>query len=66
MRSFSTWGTPEIEEQPKSEAELAAIEKQRVWGAIRTDFILSAEIIVISLGAREYAGIVMPKLKETA
>jgi predicted DNA repair protein MutK len=26
------------------------MEKQRIWGAIRTDFILSAEIIVISLG----------------
>jgi len=31
-------------------AEIAAMEKKRIWGAIRTDFILSAEIIVISLG----------------
>ena len=31
-------------------ADLAALEKQKVRGAIRTDFILSAEIIVISLG----------------
>jgi hypothetical protein len=30
--------------------DLAAIEKDKIKGAIRTDFILSAEIIVISLG----------------
>jgi len=33
-----------------SDAELLAQEKGKVKGAIRTDFILSAEIIVISLG----------------
>ena len=31
--------------------DLVAFEKQKIKGAIRTDFILSAEIIVISLGA---------------
>ncbi|HET9977643.1 MAG TPA: DUF808 domain-containing protein [Burkholderiaceae bacterium] len=31
-------------------ADLAAVERDKVKGAIRTDFILSAEIIVISLG----------------
>jgi predicted DNA repair protein MutK len=31
-------------------ADLAAIEKDKIKGAIRTDFILSAEIIVIALG----------------
>jgi predicted DNA repair protein MutK len=31
-------------------ADLAALEKQKIKGAIRTDFILSAEIIVIALG----------------
>ena len=31
-------------------ADLVAIEKDKIKGAIRTDFILSAEIIVISLG----------------
>jgi predicted DNA repair protein MutK len=31
-------------------ADLVALEKDRIKGAIRTDFILSAEIIVISLG----------------
>jgi predicted DNA repair protein MutK len=31
-------------------ADLVALEKQKIKGAIRTDFILSAEIIVIALG----------------
>jgi predicted DNA repair protein MutK len=35
--------------KPKSPEELAAYEKRKVSGAIRTDFILSAEIIVITL-----------------
>src|SRR5690606_9825538 len=34
----------------KSDAELLAQEKGKIKGAIRTDFILSAEIIVITLG----------------
>lgn len=33
------------------EVDLAAFEREKVKGAIRTDFILSAEIIVISLGS---------------
>lgn len=32
------------------EQDMAALEKEKVKGAIRTDFILSAEIVVISLG----------------
>ncbi|MCM2681250.1 DUF808 domain-containing protein [Echinimonas agarilytica] len=32
------------------DVDLVAMEKQKIKGAIRTDFILSAEIIVISLG----------------
>ena len=32
------------------DVDLAALEKEKVKGAIRTDFILSAEIIVIALG----------------
>lgn len=32
------------------EVDLVALEKERIQGAIRTDFILSAEIIVITLG----------------
>ncbi|MDO6678923.1 DUF808 domain-containing protein [Shewanella sp. 4_MG-2023] len=34
----------------KSKQDLAAFEKKKVQGAIRTDFVLSAEIIAISLG----------------
>src|SRR6185295_7756475 len=30
--------------------DLVALEKQKIKGAVRTDFILSAEIIVITLG----------------
>jgi len=33
-----------------AEVDLVALEKQKIKGAIRTDFILSAEIIVIALG----------------
>ncbi|GAB0150435.1 DUF808 domain-containing protein [Marichromatium sp. PS1] len=36
--------------------DLAAVERTRIAGAIRTDFILSAEIIVITLGTVEQAG----------
>lgn len=35
-------------QQPTS--DLAALEKEKIKGAVRTDFILSAEIIVIALG----------------
>ncbi len=34
----------------QTEEELLAFEKEKIKGAIRTDFILSAEIVVISLG----------------
>ena len=37
--------------------DLVALEKQKIKGAIRTDFILSAEIIVISLGAIQNEGV---------
>ncbi|RYE67218.1 MAG: DUF808 domain-containing protein, partial [Oxalobacteraceae bacterium] len=33
-----------------TEVDLVALEKEKIKGAVRTDFILSAEIIVISLG----------------
>lgn len=33
-----------------TESDLVALEKEKIKGAVRTDFILSAEIIVISLG----------------
>jgi len=35
--------------------DLAALERDRIRGAIRTDFVLSAEIIVITLGTVEQA-----------
>jgi predicted DNA repair protein MutK len=41
-------------EDPK--ADLAALEKEKIKGAIRTDFILSAEIIVIALGSAAASG----------
>lgn len=37
-------------------ADLAALEKEKIKGAIRTDFILSAEIIVIALGSAAAGG----------
>lgn len=41
---------PGTSREVKSEADIAKIEKEKIKGAVRTDFILSAEIIVISLG----------------
>ncbi|MCW8109778.1 DUF808 domain-containing protein [Alteromonas ponticola] len=38
-----------------SDIDLVAMEKDKIKGAIRTDFILSAEIIVIALGAVQQA-----------
>ncbi|WP_207063323.1 DUF808 domain-containing protein [Motiliproteus sp. SC1-56] len=38
-----------------AEVDLVAFEKDKIKGAIRTDFILSAEIIVITLGAVQEA-----------
>jgi uncharacterized protein len=39
-----------IEALAKPETDLLVLEKEKIQGAIRTDFILSAEIIVITLG----------------
>jgi len=36
--------------EAKSDAEMLTLEKNKIRGAIRTDFVLSAEIIVIALG----------------
>jgi len=41
---------PDASREVKSDADVAKIEKEKIKGAVRTDFILSAEIIVISLG----------------
>lgn len=42
--------------------DLVAFEKEKIKGAIRTDFILSAEIIVISLSAAEGADLLTKSL----
>lgn len=39
-----------VEHLKKSPEELLAFERRRIRGAVRTDFILSAEIIVLTLG----------------
>jgi len=41
---------PPATEPAESPADLSALEKTKIKGAIRTDFILSAEIIAITLG----------------
>lgn len=41
---------PHVEANANSAVDLVAMEKDKVKGAVRTDFILSAEIIVITLG----------------
>lgn len=46
-----------VEALVNSEKDLVAIEKEKIKGAIRTDFILSAEIVVISLGTMRDASI---------
>lgn len=47
----TTSASVDEEDKPESSAEeLADYEQQKIKGAIRTDFILSAEIIVIALG----------------
>jgi predicted DNA repair protein MutK len=41
------------------ELDLCALEKERIRGAVRTDFILSAEIIVITLGTVAQSGLAL-------
>jgi hypothetical protein len=38
--------------------DIVALEKEKIKGAIRTDFILSAEIVVIALGSVKHVGFV--------
>jgi predicted DNA repair protein MutK len=45
-----------VEAVVNEDVDLVAFEKEKVKGAIRTDFILSAEIIVITLGTVAAAG----------
>ncbi len=42
--------TAHIEALAKADTDLVELEKEKIKGAVRTDFILSAEIIVIALG----------------
>ncbi len=39
-----------VEEKIRTESDLITLENEKIKGAVRTDFILSAEIIVITLG----------------
>lgn len=41
---------PEIEKLTQPELPLDELEKEKIKGAVRTDFVLSAEIIIITLG----------------
>lgn len=43
-------GEPHAKRQPEGPVDVAAMEKERIAGAIRTDIVLSAEVIVITLG----------------
>ncbi|WP_347253013.1 DUF808 domain-containing protein [Leminorella grimontii] len=45
-KAHAQGGEPEV----KTPEEIAAYEKEKIKGAVRTDFILSAEIIAITLG----------------
>lgn len=45
-----------------SQADLVAVERDKIKGAVRTDFILSAEIIVIALGVVSEASFVQQVL----
>ena len=42
--------TPHVEVESVAVTDMASFEKDKIKGAVRTDFILSAEIIVITLG----------------
>lgn len=61
LHKFLHGDEKEVEHQQRLQAvsdenvDLVAFEKTKIKGAIRTDFILSAEIIVISLGAVQSA-----------
>lgn len=49
-----------------SNIDLVAFEKKKIKGAIRTDFILSAEIIVIALGAAQGANMLTQSIVVSA
>lgn len=59
LHLFSRKRTAERREHLKAlidpEADLVKVEKEKIKGAVRTDFILSAEIVVIALGTVQAA-----------
>lgn len=50
LHSLHTKKHTDVSEIPEMPDDLVAYEKDKIKGAIRTDFILSAEIVVITLG----------------
>jgi predicted DNA repair protein MutK len=48
------------------EVDLVAFENEKIKGAIRTDFVLSAEIIVIAMGSAQEASLAVQALTVTA
>lgn len=55
-----------LEANADESVDLVALEKDKIKGAIRTDFILSAEIVVISLGTMAAANFTMKALSLSA
>lgn len=54
-----------LEQKELTKEEHAKLEKEKIKGAVKTDFILSAEIIVIALGAAATASIAAQALSLT-
>lgn len=61
-RKEESEGKAEVVEALRSGADMEEFEREKIKGAIRTDFILSAEIIVIALGTVEGAGLLRQSL----
>ena len=55
-----------LEANADDSVDLVALEQDKIKGAIRTDFILSAEIVVISLGTMASASFMMKALSLSA
>lgn len=55
-----------LEANADDSVDLVALEKDKIKGAIRTDFILSAEIVVISLGTMATASLTLKALTLSA
>ena len=55
-----------LEANADEQVDLVALEKDKITGAIRTDFILSAEIVVISLGTMASATLMVKAITLSA